>query len=164
MNIGSILRDFDAHLSVRWRTGAPLLERSADGLEMEARIYEAGRDGIPFRGGDSSAVTHSIDGRLLASLQRTGGGGPLIDAIMRQVRDSSERVIREHTLRRLVRRIDQALFAMDHDGGHGPDVASSGVRELWAASDPDTWRGYAEKREAALRWIEEFSNDPRVGQ
>lgn len=46
-----------------------------------------------------------------------------------------------------------ALFAMDHDGGHGLDV-EEGVRQLWIAADGATRGRYDDKAKELRAWME----------
>lgn len=151
-SFGAILRDTTAVVRIAWQMPATF-----DGYQMRVAAYEAGPDGIPMYGGDTSMIAANLDGRLFAQVE-TRGGGALLSTIRHMMDRAVRDVLDTHHLRRIVRRIDAALFALDHDGGHGVEV-ERGVRELWTASGADTWKAYATKREEVLRWLEVFAKE-----
>lgn len=151
-SFGRILGDFSTHLRVEWRP-AP----DADSWRLRTDAYEADKDGVPIRGGEQAHSGGAIDGRALVMMSRQGGSGPLIDHVMRMMQKSATQVLELHAMRRMLRRLDVALFAIDHADGHGVEV-ESGIRELWGMSGANTWAGYASRRAEALTWIDALSN------
>ena len=151
-NFGRVLGDFGAMLDVRFRNAA-----DHDSIEHRVALYDPPPMGLP---GPDALETHgrgAVDGRLMVSLQHSRGSGALIDTFVREVERTAKGVFELHALQRLVRRFDFALFALDHDGGHGVEV-ERGVRELWLASGSDTWSAYAAKRAEVLKWCETAPN------
>lgn len=149
--LGRIFGEQSMLVSVRWQE-----EPDRDGYELAVDVYEADKWGAPRMNGDEVRARGRVDGRLIVMARGLSGTGALVDVINDVVEDAARKAFHLYALRRTLREADRALFALDHDGGHGEEVAS-GVRELWSVSDPDTWKAYADKRDAILRWIEVLS-------
>lgn len=152
MNIGGVNMDrvlgpVSMHLAIDWHQADMV-----DGIELRTRAYEADRQGYPMRGGDSVYGITTIMQPALRVAQ-VGGTGALVDLVRREVSGAAERIIRHYLVRQMFRGAAFAFFAMDHDEGHGPDMAE-GLRTLWAQS-PECWPSYLEKQKTIMRWLEE---------
>lgn len=119
-----------------------------DLVRVDTALYEADKDGIPVLDGNEAQVGRDVE----IKVWHHSGGGALVDLLRNELRHATERIVPRYILRHLVRHIDFALFAIDHDGGHGLEV-EHGVRELWLASGSDTWAAYATRRKALFRWL-----------
>ncbi len=151
VSLSRVLGDFSALLDVS--ESRSMMSVDADEYSYHVALYETDRDGMPVRHGSQLHTKVSFDGRLVASLTRSRGRGALVEHLVTSMRQGADLLFEQYALRRLVRKIDFALFAIDHDGGHGVDV-ESGIHELWRASGADTWAAYAKRREEVLRWLE----------
>lgn len=126
-----------------------------DGLSLHANVYDTGSDGFPRGDGVRDHVVFRMDGRLVR-LAGTRGHGAIVDLIDRGTRDVMRDLLSAFAFRRLLnKRLDFALFAVDHDDGHGPERVAAGVRELWAQSGAKTWEDCAARRERILAWMRE---------
>jgi len=153
LNLSSLLSNVRATLFVD--THIPL----ADEVQFRATLIEGDALGLPPPGNIDIRARESISGPQYARLTRDSGRGALVDALMRASSRAAIATFEPFALQRICRRIDFALFALDHDGGHGAEV-ERGVRELWLASGPDTWKAYADRRKAVLRWLDLESMEP----
>lgn len=149
--LAAILGDTTVLVSTSWR------EEPTGDLRLGMVSYETDKQQLPIRGSEMSS-RYTISERALVSVTSQRGRGPALDLVMHALERSAKRVFELRALYRLLKNADMALFALDHDGGHGTSV-SAGVRELWAASGPDTWAAYAKKREELMAWIEVMMNE-----
>lgn len=96
-----------------------------------------------------------LDAKLIRATQ-VRGTGPLVKLIDGAVQTVATKVLTASAFHAaLTRRLDFALFAVDHDDGHGPERVAAGVRELWAQSGAKTWEDCAQRRERILAWMRE---------
>lgn len=157
-SFGAVLGETTTLVRLIWDRGP-----DDDLYRLRAAAYQAGMDGIPIRDREAHFAETHLSGMYVAATE-TRGRGPLIDMVRHLMQETATKVLSESALRRLARRIDAvryldaALFALDHDGGHGIEV-ERGVRELWTLSGADTWAAYAAKRDEVLRWLTVFAQE-----
>lgn len=129
---------------------------SPDLVRIRAAAWTSGADGVIGRNAWGTHADAKIEPQLFGRLERTNSYGAIVDIIRRSTEDVVRATLTDFTFRGLLnRRLDFALFAVDHDDGHGPQRVAAGVRELWAQSGAKTWEDCAQRRERILAWMRE---------
>lgn len=147
MGFETALGDFGMIIRVRW-----LRDEFSDSFEMHTRLDGANANlAVPLLRKERETLQSKIKVPAIELVQSDGGG-----RLAALVEDVSVRSIRRVTeyflLRRSAPLLDFALFALDHDGGHGLEAADA-VSQLWTAS-PQAHEDYRQRTKALLNWAE----------